>query len=306
MSDLPRPRYPVFVPSKGRHETAGDRMTVGRLLSDGVPFRLVVEPSEAARYIARYPTADVLVTPRDEMRLLGVRNWIREVSIDEGAERHWQLDDNIKDFRRLYRGHRIPVDAGVALRVCEDFTDRYENIGVSGLNYQTFVRGPTATPFWLNVHVYSTSLIWNRMPFHWRALYNDDTDLCLQVLAGGLCTVALNLFMADKAKTMVVKGGNTDDLYQGDGRLRMARSLERQWPYVVETKRRFGRPQHVIRGAWRGFDTPLRRRTDIDWDALPALDEYGLGLAQVADEISSPTMRSLRQRYVTDTAENGS
>jgi hypothetical protein len=300
VSELPRPRYPVFVPSKGRHATAGDRMTVGRLLSDGVPFRLVVEPAEEHAYRERYPSADVLVTPRDEMRLLGVRNWIREVSIDEGHERHWQLDDNIKDFRRLYRGHRIPVDAGVALRVCEDFTDRYTNIGVSGLNYQTFVRGSTPTPFWHNVYVYSTSLIWNRMPYRWRALYNDDTDLCLQVLAGGLCTVALNLFMANKAPTMVVKGGNTDDLYQGDGRLRMARSLQRQWPYVVETKRRFGRPQHVIKGAWRGFDTPLIRRDDLDWEHLPRLDEYGLRLDQVADEIESPTMRRLVERYDAD------
>jgi hypothetical protein len=280
-------------------------MTVGRLLADGVPFRLVVEPSEAELYAARWPAADLLVTPHDEMRLLGVRNWIRDVSIAEGAERHWQLDDNIKDFRRLYRGHRIPVNAGVALRVCEDFTDRYENIGVSGLNYQTFVRGHTGEPFWLNVHVYSTSLVWNRMPYRWRALYNDDTDLCLQVLAGGLCTVALNSFMADKAKTMVVKGGNTDDLYQGDGRLRMARSLQRQWPYVVTTSRRFGRPQHVIRGAWRGFDTPLRRRADVDWSSFSALDEYGLGLVQVADEIVSPTLRTLREQYVTDTEGAG-
>jgi hypothetical protein len=296
---LPRPRYPVFVPSKGRHAVT-DRMTVGRLLSEGVPFRLVVEPAEEAAYRARYPRADVLVTPRDEMRLLGVRNWIRDVSIDEGHDRHWQLDDNIQNFARLYRGHRIPVDAGVALRVCEDFTDRYTNIGVSGLNYRTFVRGSTATPFHLNVHVYSTSLIWNRMPYRWRALYNDDTDLCLQVLAGGLCTVALNLFMANKSKTMVVKGGNTDDLYQSDGRLRMARSLQRQWPYVVETKRRFGRPQHVIKGAWRGFDTPLIRRDDLDWSSLQRLDEYGLDLVQVADEIKAPTMRRLVERYDAD------
>jgi hypothetical protein len=291
------PRYPVFVPSKGRHTTAGPTMTVGRLLSDGVPFRLVVEPSEAERYAARWPDAELLVTPHDEMRLLGVRNWIRDVSIAEGHDRHWQLDDNIKDFRRFHRGHRIPVNVGVALRVCEDFTDRYTNIGVSGLNYQTFVRAETTAPFWHNVHVYSTSLIWNRMEHRWRALYNDDTDLCLQVLAAGLCTVALNIFMADKAPTMIVKGGNTDDLYQGDGRLRMARSLQRQWPHVVETKRRFGRPQHVIRGAWRAFDTPLIRRTDIDWSALPALDEYGLDLVQVADEIQSPTMRRLLEEH---------
>jgi hypothetical protein len=262
-----------------------------------VPFRLVVEPAEARLYAERWPSAELLVTPHDEMRLLGVRNWIRDFSIDEGWDRHWQLDDNITDFRRYYRGYGLPVDVGVALRVCEDFTDRYTNIGVSGLSYRAFMGPWVSVPFWLNCHVYSTSLIWNRMPYRWRALYNDDTDLCLQVLAGGLCTVALNIFIANKALTMHVKGGNTDDLYRGDGRLRMARSLERQWPYVVETKRRFDRPQHVVRGAWHGFDTPLERRTDIDWAALEGVNEYGLQLEQVADTIRSPKVRSLVERY---------
>ncbi len=297
-----QPRYPVFVPSKGRSHLR--KMTVYRLLRDEVPFRLVVEPAEEATYRAAFPTANLLVTPRNEMRLLGVRNWIRDVSIEEGAVRHWQLDDNIIEFRRLYRGKRIPVHAGAALRVCEEFTDRYTNIGVSGLNYQMFIRPDTTwTPFYLNCHVYSCSLISNEMPYRWRLVYNDDTDLCLQVLAGGLCTVALNVFMANKEKTMVVGGGNTADLYQGDGRLRMAKALERAWPGVVKTKRRFNRPQHVIRGAWAGFDTPLIRRTDVDFDALPAVDEFGLDLVQVAPEIRSPRIQKVVDAWREDNPE---
>jgi hypothetical protein len=272
-------------------------MTAKFLLRDRVPFRLVVEPSEEAHYRAALPAADLLVTPHDDMKLLGVRNWIRDLSIEEGADRHWQLDDNIRETRRLYRGKRIPCNSGVALRVCEDFTDRYTNIGVSGLNYQMFVVDETPIPYYLNCHVYSCSLINNRMPYRWRLIYNDDTDLCLQVLAGGLCTVALNVFMADKQRTMTQSGGNTEALYSGDGRARMARSLERVWPGVVSTRRRFRRPQHVIRGSWSGFDTPLIRRDDIDWDDLPAVDEYGLDLVQVAPEIRSPVVRGLLEDW---------
>lgn len=54
-----------------------------------------------------------------------------------------------------------------------------------------------------------------------------------------------------------MKGGNSDQLYQGDGRLRMARSLEEQWPGIVTTVRRFNRPQHKVAGDWRFFDHPL-------------------------------------------------
>lgn len=290
--DRRQPRYPVFIPSKGR--AAGPNYTARRLQADAVPFRVVVEPSEEAAYREALPDVELLVLPRDNMgSVIPVRNWIRDLAEAEGHARHWQLDDNLKQFRRMHKGHRIPCHAGVGLRVCEEFSDRYTNVGVSGLNYQMFVPRSTNTPYYLNCHVYSCTLVNHAMPCRWRGIYNEDTDLCLQALAAGWCTVALNVYMADKDVTMKQSGGNTDVLYKGDGRLKMANSLKRQWPYVVETRRRFNRPQHVIRGAWRAFDHPLIRRPDIDWSALPAVDEFGVELHQIGTEVQSEEMRRL-------------
>ena len=253
------PRYPIYVPSKGRAQTA---QTAKFLTADGIPFRLVVEEPEADEYRARWPAAEVLVLPfQDQGTVVPARNWIADHAAATGADRHWQLDDNIWGIRRLWRGRRLKCHAGTGLRVCEDFTDRYENIAVAGLNYLMFVQDSTERPFYVNVHVYSCCLIDHRLPFRWRGRYNEDTDLCLQALSAGYCTVALNVFMAHKQRTMTKAGGNTAELYGGDGRAHMARALERRWPYVVETRRRFSRPQHVIRDGWRGFDTPLIRRT---------------------------------------------
>jgi hypothetical protein len=151
------------------------------------------------------------------------------------------------------------------------------------------VNGQKMPPFYLNVHVYSCMLILNALPQRWRGRYNEDTDLCLQVLSAGWCTVLFNAFLAWKATTMTTKGGNTAELYQGDGRLKMARSLERAWPGVVEVGRRFRRPQHVIKDAWRRFDTPLKRRPDVE---LPADPEFGLALEAVAP-VKSPELRAL-------------
>src|SRR5262249_32265540 len=145
------------------------------------------------------------------------RNWIQQHAISEGHARHWQLDDNIVDVRRLWKGRRIPCAAGPALRSVEDFSDRYENVGVSGLNYQMFVTSATASPFFVNVHVYSCTLVNHEMGLKWRGRYNEDTDLCLQALSAGWCTVLFNVFMADKQRTMKMGGGNSDELYQGDG-----------------------------------------------------------------------------------------
>lgn len=285
------PRYPIFVPSKGRADIC---LTAKMLTVDQVPFRLVVEAAEESAYRSRFPTAEILVLPfSDAGSVIPARNWIRELSIAEGFDRHWQLDDNIRGCRRMHRGHRIRVSSAAALRVCEDFTDRYTNIGVSGLNYKMFVTPRTKVPYYLNCHVYSCCLINNRMPYQWRGRYNEDTDLCLQVLSGGLCTVALNVFMAEKEPTLTMKGGNTAELYQGDGRLKMARSLERLWPYAVTTSRRYGRPQHMIRDAWKRFDTPLIRRTDIDWSSLADSDEYGLRLQRIVPVIRSPAIQAI-------------
>lgn len=285
------PRYPIYVPSKGRVETAH---TARFLIDDAVPFSLVVEPREADAYASRYGRERVLVLPwNDSGSVIPARNWIKEHATTAGHARHWQLDDNIKRVRRWYAGKRIPCAAGPALRCCEDFVDRYENVAVAGLNYTMFAHQSgkqPRDPFWLNVHVYSCTLALNSLPYRWRGRYNEDTDYCLQALAGGWCTVLLNAFMVDKVRTMTMRGGNTAALYQGDGRLKMARSLERLWPGVVRTDRRWQRPQHVVASNWRRFDTPLVARPGAEH--LGAPDDYGLTLTSVAP-VKSGRLRAL-------------
>lgn len=294
--DRTLPRYPIYIPSKGRFDQC---LTARHLAAYQVPFFLVVEPQEADCYAAIFGRERLLLLPfQDRGSVIPTRNWIKEHATSLGYERHWQLDDNISCFYRRYQKKRLYCEPGIALRVCEDFTDRYANVAISGLNYGMFAPdNRKLAPLVINCHVYSCSLILNTVPALWRGRYNEDTDYCLQILSLGWCTILLNTFLADKKQTMVMKGGNTDALYRGDGRLRMARSLERSWPGVVETKRRFQRPQHVIKNSWKYFDTPLRLKPGIDLAHLPAVDEYGMTLTQVTDEIKSPRLQKMYKEY---------
>src|SRR3990167_10912391 len=145
------PRYPVYIPSKGRYERC---LTANVFVTDGVPFFLVVEPQEVEEYGKRYGYEMLLILPwqgDDEKRrafteerrienggLIAVRNWIKEHSIAAGNERHWQVDDNIHSVWRYYKGKRLYCRAGVAFAAAEDFVDRYENIAIAGLNYVMF------------------------------------------------------------------------------------------------------------------------------------------------------------------------
>lgn len=306
------PKHPVYVISKGRAATP---LTARFLLRDRVPFSLVIEPQELEEYEAaitalctkllaedgvdRTGLCTIRVLPFSNLGLGGIpaRNWCWEHSKSIGAERHWILDDNIRAMFRNVDRLRIRCDAGAALAVCEVFIERYSNIAVAGMNYTTFARETVkAPPFYLNQHVYSCLCIDNALPFRWRGRYNEDTDLCLQSLATGLCTVLFNAFLIEKMATMKLKGGNTAELYKGDGRLRMARSLERAWPYVVSTKRRFKRPQHVVRDAWRKFDNELKLKPGVDLSTLPAVDEHGMHVVRVAPEIRDPKVQRLYER----------
>lgn len=289
MTDRVMPRYPVYVPSKGRHDRC---LTAKFLVEDGVPFRLVVEPQERSTYVALFGEERVLTLPfRDLGSSIPARNWIKEHAVAEGHARHWQLDDNIRRMMRVYRKKRLYCRAGVALAVVEDFVDRYENVAIAGLNYYFFAVHDIP-PFYVNHRVYSCALVLNSLPHRWRGRYNEDTDMCLQVLADGWCTVLVNAFLVRKMWTMTMRGGNTDELYQGDGRLRMARSLERMWPGVVRTGRRWRRPQHRVYDEWRRFDTPLRLKPGVDLAGMQP-NEYGMRLTQVAPVVRSAEMRRI-------------
>ena len=256
MSDLPR--HPIYIPTKGRCDSS---LTARWLLRDEVPFRLIVEPSEYDIYAARFGIELLLALPRDDMKLVGARNWIMSHAIEEGHTWHWQIDDNIRGMKRRCKVNgeikRKSFRAGPALATMEAFADSYKNIALIGPTYSMFLPDTRrSSPFRLNCHVYSCTLINHAIePIRWRLVYNDDVDLCLQVLAAGWCTIQVQAFSVTKNRTMYNRGGNTP-IYQGDGRLQMARSLERIWPRIVQVKRRFGRPQHVI--DWRRFRTQLK------------------------------------------------
>jgi len=270
-------RYPIYIISKGRYDQC---LTAQFLIKDGLEFKLVVEPQEKNQYADKFGSDRIHVLPFSNLGLgsIPARNWCWENSIKEGHEKHWILDDNIKQGWRKNRGKRIICNSKYCFHAVEEFTDRYENIAISGCNYDFFGMGELP-PFYLNVHVYSNLLIRNDIEYRWRGRYNEDTDFCLQVLSGGWCTVLFNAFLMEKRRTMTMKGGNTDVLYKDDGRLKMARSLERVWGGVVETRRKFQRPQHHIKNQWTKFDTPLIRRTDIDWSALKST-EYGMEIQE--------------------------
>lgn len=269
------PKYPVYIISKGRWES---RLTSKALERMQVPYYIVIEPQELKQYVSVIDREKILVLPFSNLGQgsIPARNWVWENSIEAGAIRHWILDDNITCFWRLNRNRRLKVWSGAIFSAMEDFIERYINIALAGPHDEMWLPlKEKHNPLLLNSRIYSCILIKNDIPYRWRGRYNEDTDLSLRVLKDGWCTVLFHAFLMDKIVTMKMKGGNTDELYQGDGRLKMAQSLQRQHPNVVKITRKWNRWQHQVN--YRPFKrNKLVKKEGVD---IPqGIDNYGMVL----------------------------
>lgn len=281
------PRYPVYIISKGRWES---RFTVRQLEMMGVPYKIVIEPQEYDKYAEVINKKNILVLPFSNLGQgsIPARNWVWEYSISIGAKRHWILDDNLERFLRLNKNEYHPVTSGTIFRAAEDFTDRYENVALSGLQYFMFVLRKTYyPPYRTNTRIYSCILINNSLTHRWRGRYNEDTDLSIRVLKDGWCTILFITFLVTKTVTMTLSGGNTDELYkrsdkkEEDGRWQMAESLRLQHPDITKITWKWGRWQHHVDYTPFERNKLIRRKNII----IPeGVDNYGMKLVDKIKE----------------------
>jgi len=271
------PKYPIYVISKGRADRC---QTVQQLKLLNIPFKLVIEPQEYKLYSKIATDDEILCLPFSNLGLgsIPARNWVWEHSLNNGDKRHWILDDNISAFSRLNRNVIAKVTDGTIFKCCEDFTDRYENVALSGMNYEMFIIDNEKYPaYYLNTRIYSCILIQNNLPFRWRGKYNEDTDLSLRVLKNGYCTILFNAFMCRKMTTMKMKGGNTDELYAENGRTKMAMSLQEQHPDVVKIVWKHNRWHHQVN--YKRFKNNLIRKDNLN--IIDGIDNYGMSLTEI-------------------------
>lgn len=297
-------RYPIYIISKGRADT---RFTSRSLEQMNVPYRIVIEESEYDDYAAVIDSKKILTLPKDfrtderyaktceATGLLGgsipARNFVWEHSMSEGYERHWIMDDNIREFYRFNNNRRRQVTSGAIIRAAEDFVDRYTNVKMAGMNYRYFAIPNSdkiyKKPYYLNSRIYSCILLSNDLDHRWRGKYNEDTDLSLRVLKDGHCTMLFNAFLCGKESTLTMKGGNTEEVYNADGsageyddRYQFAKSLYDQHPDVTTITRKWDRWHHHV------DYSKFNQRPVYKEGVVPVMgvNEYGMQYRQLDEE----------------------
>ena len=253
-----KPRFPVYIISKGRWKR---RPTSNYFEKIGQPYYIVVEEQEYENYKEVIETGKILVLPqeykdnydtfwpRKENTKTGsgpARNFCWDHSVESGTKRHWIFDDNIESIQRFNNNMKIKCLTTTPMYICEDFVLRYTNVVQAGMGYSIFCpQNEARPPVRINTRIYSNHLIKNDIPFRWRGLYNEDTDLSLRILKNGYCTVEFNAFLIEKRATQTVGGGNTNELYK-EGTLDKSKMLVEMHPDVTQLVERWNRWHHVV------------------------------------------------------------
>lgn len=289
--DKLQPRYPIYILSKGRADYGPH--TAKTLYTMGVDFKIVIEPQDLESYRkSPYIREDqILILPFSNHGLGSgpARNWCWEHSKAEGFKRHWLMDDNLQEFWRLHKNKRYRVAKGSAIfRSSEDFVDNFENVAFAGLQYKFFaVDDCSYAPFILNTRIMSCFLIDNEVDLRWRGKYNEDVDLSIRALKEGHVTMLIYAFLCGKLKTGSVKGGNTDEIYNGykdDSAYNKSKMLYEMHPDCVELIERYGRAHHFVnldKIVNKHTGMPARQnRLIIKKDAIikNKIDNYGMNL----------------------------
>jgi len=306
-----KPQYPIYIISKGR---SGTCITADHLIKMEVPFRIVIEEQEWNDYAKIYgedillkldmnfkKEYDTYIENFDESRSKGsgpARNFVWHHSKNVLKSKfHWIFDDNILGFMYYNDDQRIKAVDGTIFAAAEDFINRYENIGIAGLNYAMFaVPGMKDRPYVPNTKIYSGLLIRNDLDFRWAGRYNEDVDICIRSLKEGYSTIQFDAFLSRKMGTQTMAGGNTEAFYAEEGTLPKSNMLMHNHPDITSVSWRFQRWHHITN--YDIFDKYKDRtigETIIDMMKAPILNDSDKNDQEIIKEIQSIDFNTLKK-----------
>lgn len=204
-----------------------------------IHFYVVVEKEDFEEYLVNNPMigdARFLILPKSNQGIAYARNFCKDHATEAGHSYHWQMDDNLKRFKKRVAGKNMIKSPFVVLEEAEEYVFKHRNIGIAGLKHACFAFS-AREDLGINQQIYTCMLINNMIDKRWRNDCVEDTDYSMQILTAGYCTVLFNRLVMDKATTMSQSGGNTEISYSGDGRLKRAEGLMKNWPNIFKLKK---------------------------------------------------------------------
>ena len=174
--------FPIYVLSKSR---AGKALTCNHLEQAGMPYHLMVPPSQEKAYAARYPLANIFTTSKETQRMGEVRNDLLRYARIQGHPYIWMLDDDIVRLNVIQKG-KIIQPSLAALHDLEPMISGLDIVqaGMTGAipNPQRIhcsVNGPCCAVVAFNMQAMQ------EYSYDPQLYFGGDIDLTLQILTSG-------------------------------------------------------------------------------------------------------------------------
>ena len=231
------PTYPICVLSFKRANDSG--RTHRTLTEMKIKHKLFIEPSQEWEYrnwmndikdptiAQRNRYCELVVCPEDfskqTMGSTPVRNFILDYGLEQGFDRVWMLDDNIKAYNRLYQGVKNKILSPVIFTHIEDYIARYDNIGGVSHNFNPFVNeSDRRACIVANGKCYSSMLLKTDPEVRFRYKHQEDNLISMEYIHRGYTNLCFNSCVYDKHTSGTDKGGNKEGVYKckdgkGDG-----------------------------------------------------------------------------------------
>lgn len=195
--------FTIYIPTKKRSKSC---YTAIELIENNVNFVLVVEKEDEEDYKQIFKDVEIIVLPDSNKGLSYARNFIKDYSISKNEKYHWQMDDDIKCFKKRENSKNVKESPLYIINEVENEIKRYSNVGVCGLRDSVFA-WTQKEKISVNKLVASCYIINNDVDVKWSENMIEDVDYCLQVLEKNKCTIIFNYLLYEKKSNNSIKGG---------------------------------------------------------------------------------------------------
>ncbi len=211
--------YPVAILSFSRYNDYG--RTHKLLTKLKINHYLFVEPFEYDLYKEWYDSNYCVLkkAPEDyhlqNMGSTPIRNYILDYF--KNQERVWLLDDNIKCYKRLYRGIKNPIQHDEIFTSIENYIYRFNNVGIVSHNFSPFVvEGGCRSIICKNSKCYSSMLVPTNTGIRFKHKHQEDNFISIEYICKGYTNLCFNHICYDKNTSGQDNGGNTKFIYKKD------------------------------------------------------------------------------------------
>jgi hypothetical protein len=241
--------HPIYIPSKNR----ADRDGAAKLLKQyGIPFKIVIEPQDASKYLNRYDPSELLVMDKNDEGVHYVRNYAKQHATDNGHAYHWQIDDDITKFLFRKDGKNKATNPAHVLNAIETVTNLYANIGTSAAKYDTFAFGANS-PIQLNKMVASAMLFRNDPDVWFEKDMVEDIDITMQYLTKGDCSLLFATALCKVPTTPTDTGGLGADARIGGMAETRCQNLINKWGTDFKLITKNNAPRIAPSQVWNTF-----------------------------------------------------